>query len=297
LSNALKGHIALFLAQVIYALNYSIAKGLMPTFISPMSIVFFRLIGACILFWLLSLFVKIQKVEKKDLIKMAWLSLAGMVFNQVFFIFGLSITTPINSSIIMISNPIMVFIFTLFLLRERISIAKFSGLCMAVIGAFMILRYRGNFEVGSDTIVGDILTFGNAALWGIFIVTAKPIMQKYDTITAMCWMFLFASLFIIPMGISSALKTDFSIFTPHAIFGLGFVIVATTFLAYLLNVYGLEVLSPNTVSAYIYLQPFLASLFAIMMNEDKMTPTKLFSGLLIISGLFLINKKPKKTAT
>lgn len=297
MSNAFKGHIALFAAQVIYALNYSIAKGLMPAFMDPMSIVFFRVIGACILFWALSLFVKTQKVEKKDLWRMALLALFGVVINQVFFIYGLSMTTPINSSIIMISNPIIVFVFTLFLLKERITMLKLLGLGMAIAGALLILLYHGNFEMGSNTIAGDVMTLINSVSWAIFIVLVKPVMEKYNTITAMKWMFLFGSFYILPIGISFATEINWSTFTGEAFFAIGFVIIATTFFAYLLNIYGLEVLSPNTVSAYIYLQPFLASLFAIAMGEDQLTPIKLLSGFLIISGLYFVNKKKLKTLT
>jgi drug/metabolite transporter (DMT)-like permease len=294
LPNGYKGHIALLIAQIIYALNYSIAKSLMPDFIGPMSLVLLRILGATALFWILSLFVKTQKVERQDLIKMLWLALFGVLINQIFFIYGLSITTPINSAVIMISNPIMVFIFTLIILKERITVLKAGGLFIAIVGASLILRYRGNFEVGSETISGDIMTLINSTSWAIFIVLVKPIITKYNTVTAMRWMFLFGSIYMLPIGISDAIQTNWSGFTSLAWFNIGFVVVATTFLAYLLNIYGLEELSPNTVSAYIYLQPFLASIFAIMSGEDKMTPTKLFSGILIIAGLYLINTKSKK---
>jgi len=294
LTKALQGHIALFSAQIIYALNYSIAKGLMPAFISPIALVFLRIVGAAILFWLLSIFVKTQKVEKQDMKRMALLAVFGVVVNQIFFIYGLSITTPINSSIIMISNPVMDFIFTLFLLKERITILKVSGLTLAVTGAVMILSLRGNFEVGSATIAGDLMTLINSASWAVFIVMAKPIMQKYNTATAMRWMFLFGTLYIIPIGFVETVHVHWGAFTSHAVFALFFVVVMTTFFAYFLNIYGLQELSPNTVSAYIYLQPFLASLFAVLMGEDKLTPTKLLSGILIILGLFLVNKKTKK---
>jgi drug/metabolite transporter (DMT)-like permease len=294
LTKALKGHIALFAAQIIYALNYSVAKGLMPAFIHPIALVFTRVVGAGILFWILSLFVKTQKMEKKDMRRIALLALFGVVINQVFFIYGLSITTPINSSIIMISNPIMVFVFTLFVLKERITILKLNGLTLAIIGAVMILRYRGNFEVGSDTIAGDLMTLINSASWAIFVVMVKPIMMKYNTTTAMRWLFLFGSIYMIPIGLTETLHTNWEIFTSHAVFAIFFVVVATTFFAYFLNIYGLQELSPNTVSAYIYLQPFLATLFAITIGEDKLTPTKLLSGILIILGLYLVNKKTKK---
>ncbi len=297
MTKALKGHIALFVAQLIYALNYSVAKGLMPEFIHPIALVFARVLGAGILFWIFSLFVKTQKVEKKDMKRIALLAVFGVVINQIFFIYGLSITTPINSSIIMISNPIMVFVFTLIILKERITVIKFSGLIFAVVGAVMILRFRGNFEVGSDTIAGDLMTLINSASWAIFVVMVKPIMMKYNTVTAMRWLFLFGAMYMLPIGLVETLHTDWNAFTSHAIFALLFVVVATTFVAYFLNIYGLQELSPNTVSAYIYLQPFLASLFAILMGEDTLTPTKLFSGFLIILGLYLINKKTKKPIT
>jgi len=285
---------ALLAVQVVYALNYSIAKGFMPTFIRPLALVFARVIGAGILFWILSLFVKTQAIDKKDMQRIALLALFGVVINQVFFLYGLSITTPINSSIIMISNPIIVFIFTLFLLKERITVVKLSGLLLAIVGAVLILRYRGNFEVGSDTIAGDLMTLINSASWAIFVVMVKPIMVKYNTVTAMRWLFLFGSIYMLPIGLVETLHVNWQGFTSHAVFAILFVVVGTTFLAYFLNVYGLRELSPSTVSAYIYLQPFLASLFAVLMGEDQLTPTKLFSGFLIILGLYLVNKKPKK---
>lgn len=294
MSNTFKGHIALFITQLVYALNYSIAKDLMPTFIGPLALVFLRIIGAGLLFWILSLFVKTQTVEKKDLIKMSWLALFGVVINQVFFIYGLSLTHPINSAIIMISNPIMVFIFTLIILKERITLLKFSGLTLAIGGATTLLLFKGNLEFGSETIAGDLMTLVNSASWAIFVVMVKPIMMKYNTVTAMRWMFLYGSVYMLPIGLHDILHTNWSAFTGHAVFATGFVIIATTFIAYLLNIYGLQSLSPSTVSAYIYLQPFLASTFAIIMGKDTLTPTKIFSGILIIFGLYLINKKTKK---
>ncbi len=265
----------------------------MPAYMGPMSIVLVRILGAGLLFWFFSLFVKTQKVEKKDLLRMLWLCLFGVVINQVFFIYGLSLTTPINSSIIMISNPIMVFLFTLVMFKVRISFSTIAGLLLAITGAVMILLYRGNFEAGSDTWPGDLMTLINAMSWAVFVVMVKPLMEKYNTMTVMRWMFLFGSFFIIPLGIHDTMQVDWSHFNGYAWFAISFVVIATTFFAYLLNIYGLVGLSANTVSAYIYLQPFLASVFAIIMGRDQITPTKLLSGFLIIFGLYLVNRKNK----
>lgn len=294
LTESIKGHLALFGAQLIYALNYSIAKGLMPNAIGPLALVFYRIIGACAFFWLLSLFVKTQKIEKQDLKKMMWLTLFGVVINQVFFIYGLSKTFPINSSIVMISNPIMVFVFTMLVLKQKITWFNFSGLALAICGALILLLYHNNLQFGSQTVMGDCMTLINATSWAIFVVLIKPIMQKYNTVTVMRTMFLFGSIYIIPIGLADAINTNYQGFTLQIIGALFFVVFATTFLAYLLNIYGLQSLSPNVVSMYIYLQPFLASFFAIVFGKDELTLTKIVSGILIICGLYLINLKSKK---
>jgi drug/metabolite transporter (DMT)-like permease len=269
----------------------------MPGFIGPLALVFLRITGAGILFWLLSLFVKTQKVEKTDLIKLTWLALFGVVINQVFFIYGLSLTHPINSAIIMISNPIVVFVFTLIILKERITVLKFSGLSLAIIGAFILLMFKGNLEIGSETMTGDLMTLVNSVSWAIFVVLVKPMMMKYETVTVMRWIFLFGSVYMLPIGLYDTIHTNWLNFTGAAVFATCFVVIVTTFLAYLLNVFGLRSLSPSVVSMYIYLQPFLATLFAIFLGKDKLTSTKIFSGILIILGLFLVSYKPKKIQT
>lgn len=295
MSNTLKGHIALFISQVIYALNYPLAKDLLSGFIGPFAIVFCRIFGAGILFWIFSIFVKTHPVDKKDMKRMALLAVFGVGINQVFFIYGLSLTTSINSAIIMISNPIIVLVFTLFLLKEKITVLKIFGLALAVVGALIILSYRGNFQLGSETMAGDIMTLINSISWAAFVVMIKPMITKYNTATTMRWVFLFGSIYILPVGLGETLHTDWAAFTGYAVFSLLFVVIGTTFIAYFLNIYGLKELSANTVSAYIYLQPFLTTLFSVMSGNDQLTSTKLVSGLLIISGLYLVTKKTKKT--
>lgn len=299
------GHIALLFAQIIYAMNYSIAKDLMPAYLDPFALVLLRILGACSLFWFLSLFTKKEKVAKEDMKKFLWLALFGVVINQVFFIWGLSLTKPINSAIIMISNPIMVFIFTLIVFKEKITVPKVTGLLLAMAGAYIILRYKGNFELGSETITGDLMTLINSTSWAIFVVFSKPFYNKYSTVTVMKWVFLIGSIYMLPIGSYDLIHTDWSNFNGYAMFATVFVVVATTFLAYLLNIYGLQQLSPNVVSMYIYLQPFLATLcaiyfqpllgsfFHVQLAGDKLDLTKILAGICIILGLYLVTLKPK----
>lgn len=293
MNNALKAHISLFAAQVIYALNYSIAKDLMPIHIGPLALVLLRIGGAGVLFWILSLFTKKESLAKGDLKKMAILAIFGVFLNQVFFIYGLSLTKPINSAIIMISNPIMVILFTLIVFKERITLIKISGLLLGIVGAVTLLLFKGNFEFGSETLIGDLMTLINASSWAVFVVMAKPYMQKYHTVTVMKWIFLFGFIYMLPVGFKDLQTTEWHNWSTDIWLGVGFVVVATTFLAYLLNTYALKDLSPSVVSMYIYLQPFLATLFAVFLGKDTLTPTKILSAVFIIVGVYLVSMRTK----
>lgn len=290
----LRAHIFLFSVQVIYALNYSIAKDLMPVYISPFGLVTMRIGGACILFWLLSLFMKPEKVDKADLKKLGVLALFGVFINQISFLWGLSLSSPINSAIIMVSNPIAVMLFTFFVMKEKITALKISGIGLGATGALILLLFKANggFSIGSDTIAGDLLTLVNSLSWAVFVVMTKPYMQKYQATTVMKWVFLAGALYMFPWSTPELFKVDWLHLPPHAIIAMIFVVVGTTFLAYLLNMYALKTLSSSVVSMYIYLQPFLATLFAIALGKDNLNAIKIISAALIISGVYLAGKKP-----
>jgi drug/metabolite transporter (DMT)-like permease len=294
MNDSLKAHLSLFSAQLIYALNYSIAKDLMPAVIQPFGLVLLRIAGACFLFWSLSFFIKPEKIQKKDFKKLFLMAIFGVVINQAFFILGLSLTQPINSAIIMISNPIIVIVFTLIILKERITILKVSGLLLGIAGAITLLLFKGNFTLGSETIKGDLFTLVNSCSWAIFVVMAKPIMQKYHTVTVMKWIFLFGLILFTSFGFNDVMNVNWQLVSSYNWFAICFVVVATTFFAYLLNTYALKALSPSVVSTYIYFQPFLATTFAILLGKDSLNVIKVVSAIFIILGVYLVSKKTKK---
>jgi drug/metabolite transporter (DMT)-like permease len=296
MNSSLKAHISLFLAQVIYALNYSIAKDLMPIYIKPLGLVMMRITGALFLFWIMSFFSKRESLEKGDLKKMMLLAFFGVAVNQAFFIYGLSLTKPINSAIIMVSNPIAVMLFTIFIFKERFTFYKLTGLTFGVIGALTLLLFKahGAFAIGSETIAGDLMTLINSLSWAVFVVMAKPYIQKYQTVTVMKWIFLFGFIYMFPFGMPDLLSVQWQTLSSQTIFAMAFVVIATTFLVYLLNTFALKALSSSVVSMYIYLQPFLATTIAIVLGKDEITTIKIISASLIISGVYLASRKTKE---
>lgn len=292
MNNNLKAHLSLFIAQLIYGANYSISKLAMPSYIQPFAFIVLRVSGALVLFWLASFFIR-EKMEKKDFRKLFLLALFGVAINQLLFYKGLNLSTPINASIMMISNPIIVLVLTAVILKERISANKVIGILLGITGALTLLLVNKNLTFGSDTIAGDILVLINSTSWAIFTIMVKPLMQKYHAITVLKWVFTIGLFYVFPVGYGELKEIDWIHMPSNILLVVAFVVVCTTFLAYLLNTYALKALSPSVVSIYIYMQPFMASLIAVVIGRDFLDPVKVTSGMLIIAGVYLVSTTKK----
>lgn len=290
MNKSLQAHLALIIVNIIYAANFSIAKEVMPAYVPPFAFVLMRVVGALVLFWIVSAFFIKEKVDKKDLPYMAMLAIFGVAVNQLLFLKGLSLTKPTNGAIIMTSNPIIVICIAAVFLKEKITFQKIIGILIGVAGALIMLLYGKNFAFGSDTLYGDMLILINSVSWALYVVLVKPLMRKYNTFTVVKWVFLFGVMYVLPFGYSEIKTIQWDTFTFDVWKDVLFVVIATTFLAYILNTYALRALSPSVVSIYIYLQPFLATLIAIYIyNNDELDLRKLTAGVLIIFGVYLVS--------
>ena len=299
--NLYKAHFALLGANIIYGANYIIAKGIMPNKIGPSAFIFLRILGAGILFWILKSFIK-EKVEKKDFLRLLFCGLFGITINQLLFFHGLNLTSPIDASIIMTSLPVIIMIYSFFILNEKITRNKLAGVAIGAIGAIALIAY-GNKSGGTSSLLGNLFIFINAASYGLYLVIVKPLMKKYNTITIISWIFLFGFLFMFPFGIQDLLNTDFSAFTTSTYLTIGFVVLGTTFFAYLFNIYALNHVAPSVAGSYVYLQPaisfIMVAIYAFAFNqkeyEQDINLIKILSCLFVMIGVYLISKKEKST--
>lgn len=283
----LSSHLALLATNIIYALNYFIAKDLMPHIIKPAGFVLLRVTGALLLFAIAGFFIR-QKVEKKDHLKLFICAIFGVVINQYFFFSGLSLTSPVNASIIMISNPIMVVFLGLWILKERLTASKITGVVLGAIGSVILITGKTKSDSISD-VYGDLMILLNSFSYALYLVIVKPLMKKYTAVTVMKWAFLYGSFFIVPLGLNQLTEINWQSFNSHIWQSLFFVIIFTTFIAYLLNTYALKKISPSVVSAYIYLQPVITGILSVYLSYDVITWLKVISTLLIIAGVYLVS--------
>ena len=293
MNKRLLAHLALFAANLIYGINYTVAKEVMPDYIEPLGFILVRVTGSVVLFWLCYALFYYEKVKKGDLLKLAVCGLFGVAINQMLFFEGLNLTTPINAAVIMVSNPILVLLFGIFLATERFSTKKGIGVALGALGAIVLITNGGQLSMNNEYFWGNIMVFINASSYAVYLVLVKPLMQKYKPITVISWVFLFGILFVIPFGWSDFQAIQWATMPSGILWRVAFVIICTTFLAYLFNIYGLKTLNPSTVSTYIYLQPVLASIVAIMASSDSLDITKIGSSILIFLGVYLVSHKTK----
>ncbi len=282
-------HISLFIANLIYAINYSFAKDVMPDFIQPSGFILLRVVGAFFLFFIsYVLFVK-EKIEKKDIFRFAICGVFGIAINQLFFFEGLNLTTPINAAIVMTISPILVIVLSFLIMKEIITFRKILGILLGLLGASILILKSGGIDFSSNYQTGNMFVFINASSYALYLVIVKPMMKKYHPITVMFYVFSFGLFYVIPFGYAELLEVNWRIIPDNICLEIVFVVVFTTFVAYLFNSKGLKELSPTTVSIYIYLQPVLASIFAIFWGSDNLNLEKIIAATLIFVGVYLVS--------
>jgi drug/metabolite transporter (DMT)-like permease len=284
-------HLALLAANIIYGLNFSIAKAVMPDYIRPLAFVSFRSLITAGLFWITGLFMPKEKVSRRDLLYLFGCSFLGVVFNQILFLAGLNLTTPINSSIILSINPIAAFVFAAVILNERISLIRGAGLAIGLSGILFLILHEGKPDLGSSTFLGNIFALASTISWALYTVIIKRMLEKYHPVTVMKWTFLFGMLANIPAGYTEWSTTDWSYVTVNAWLSIGFVVIFSTYLGYLLISFGLRRLSPTIVSSYAYIQPVVAAVVASVIGQDSINLIKVFSAALIFTGVFLVSRQ------
>lgn len=290
-------HIALIIVNLIYALNYTIAKDVMPEYIQPSGFILLRVIGGSILFFLTYLFFVKERVKKKDFFRLMLCGLFGVAINQLFFFEGLNLTTPINAAIIMTISPVLVIITSAIIIKEKITVRKIIGIFLGLIGACILILNSGDISFENDFFTGNILVLINATSYAIYLVLVKTLMKRYNPITVMFYVFIFGLIFVLPFGIDEIQKIDLTTFNEEIYLKIGFVVICTTFIAYMFNAFALKSLNPSVVSVYIYLQPLLASLIAIALNSDSLSMVKILSAIFIFSAVFLVSIPSKKVIT
>lgn len=288
-------HLCMFTACAIWGLMAPIGKDAMSNGIDGLTMVSLRVGGGALLFWIASLFVKGEHVPLKDKLTFAGAAVFGLVCNQCCFTVGLSITSPVNASIVTTSMPIFAMILSFIILREPITLKKVGGVLLGCAGAVTLVFTSA---AASDSKVGDLrgdLTVLGAQLsYALFLSLFNKFIKKYSLWTVNKWMFLWATIIIWPFTFSHVYNTPWTTLTAQTCLEAGYVVVFGTFIGYILIVRSQKVLRPTVISIYNNVQPIVAVIVSVLTGLGVFTITQGLAIILIFTGVWLVTKSKSR---
>lgn len=161
----------MLIGYIFFGMNLNISKYVLDASVNPMGLNGIRFLFGALAFWFLSLF-KQERVERKDLIVLFLASLFGLLINQALFFQGLTRTSPIDSSVITTSIPIITMLLSALILKEPITWLKVLGVIIGATGAILLVfssqQAVGN---GAGNMLGNLLVFGSCFSFSVYLVT------------------------------------------------------------------------------------------------------------------------------
>lgn len=279
------------LVSIIYGVTFTIAKDVMPKYVEPFGFITMRVGGSVLLFWLVSFFGPKEKIALEDYPRIAAAALFGVALNMLTFFKGLSYTSPIMGAVLMVTTPMIVLILSAIIMKERIKKRKIFGIILGLAGTITLILYGKSMVNAPNATLGNLLVFINAISYGFYLILVKKLMDKYNAFTFVKWIYTFGFIMVLPFGWSEFDAINWSTIPTDIFWKIGFVVVFSTFLTYLLNLISMRELKPTTVAVFIYLQPLFATIFAVGLGKDELSLVKLLSAVLIFAGVYLVTQK------
>ncbi len=262
----------------------------MPEFLSAFGFLFYRIGAATLFFWIISALLREKTLApKKDMMRLMICGIFGASINMMLFFKGLTLTRPINASILMMGAPIMVLVLSAVLLGEKITNRKALGVFLGLFGSVIILVFKSDFSFAKETFLGDFMIFLNAASYGLYLVLVKPLIKKYSGFFVAKWVFLFGWISSSFFTFSEALQVNFSVIPPVIYAYIFYIIFFSSILSYFLNLFAVKHVGPSVVSMYIYAQPLVASIFSISIGMDVFSIEKIIGAAPIFIGVYLVS--------
>lgn len=289
----LKGHLAVAVAYIIFGVNIVTTKDISNArIVSPIALFTLRAAGAAMLFWLIGIFTPKEKVPLKDLGLMVAASVIGLLIPQYTFLKGITISTPIDTSIVGSLGPVFTMFFAYFFVKEPITLKKGAGVAVSFLGIILLILNSSHTGNGVERTqpLGLVMLVLNSMSFALYLGAFRPLIARYSVMTFMKWMFLFSLLISLPLSFRDLSSTDFAAITPVVGLEIAFLIVFATFVAYFLIPYGQKSVRPTIVAMYTYLQPILACLISVWNGMDVMTWHKILSITMVFGGVFIVNR-------
>lgn len=291
--NKIQAHSAVILANVIFGLGVPVTKLLLDEWVSPMGYMLTRCLGAAVIFWLISLFMPKEHVERKDLFIIMLGGLLGFVVSQTLTAWALVYTTPVYFSLIATLTPVATMLMAAVFLKETLNGKKTIGVLIGIAGALLMVFMGWQSGSGTNDVLGIFLTILSLLTWVIYLLITRNVSQKYSAVTQMKWIFLISTLAVLPFAAPEwGQQKLFSVaWAWTGVAEMAFIVLFATVMGYFAIPFAMRYLPATTVSIYTNLQPVVASLVAIYIGQDVLTWDKPVAGILVLLSAYIITRK------
>lgn len=301
-TNHLQGHLLMLTAATMWGMMAPLGKDAMANGIGGLNMVALRVSGAAVLFWLTSLLTHFfsRKAEEHNDVSLSdhkellWLFGAGMfaiVCNQCNYIIGLSITSPLNASIMTTTMPIITMVLAALILKEKVTSRKVVGLILGCMGAFVIILSSAGGAREGGVLLGDLMCIAAQTSYAFYLTQFKGVISRHSAITCQKWMMLFASLVILPFALPSLLSVPWSELSLTTYLETAFVVVGGTFFSFLCCTTAQRILSPTVIAMYNYVQPIVACTLSVLLGLGIFGWSHVAAIILVFSGVYLVTWK------
>ena len=286
----------MLVVSIIFGLNFSVSKSLLSTgLVAPEALTMARTLFACVAFWIASIFMPREHVAWKDKLMLLLGSFCAVTLNQSLFVYGLNKTSPVDASIVTTSTPMIAMILAAFVLKEPITFKKAFGVLVGAAGALTLISTAQYQRDHSSSMAGDMIIFSSSVIYSIYLVVVKPTIERYSAVTVMKWMFLYSFLSIAPFMMMPLINAPlFKQSDTQPYLYLFYILFGATFISYLLIPMAQKLIRPTTIGMYNYVQTLVATTAAIIVGQDRLTPVKLGSAVLIFLGVYLVTKSKSR---
>ena len=283
-------HLALLAVQAFFGSLPVIGKVVLAV-IPSVALVGFRVgITALVLFIFQRLRGNLRLANPGDYGRLAILSLFGVTINQLLFVGGLSLTKASNTSLLAVTIPIFALTIGAAIGSEKLRAIKVFGILVAAAGVVLLIDPR-NASFSSETTRGDLMIVLNSLSYGIYVASSKDVLTRNGAVKSIAWIFMFASVVCVPLGLYSISNVEISTITPTIWLLVLYIAIVATAAPYLLNAWALARVNPSIVAVYIYLQPVIGFLLAVVFLGENVGYNFLIAAALIFAGVFTVTRK------
>lgn len=288
-----KARIAVLLGNFFFGTSVIAVKQISPMLVPAIALTAIRVGTVCLLFWLMFLLRPVKTgFSKNDYWRLLLCGIAGITLNQTFSIKGMSLTSPIHASLLVLTTPITISLLAAWFLKEKWNVFKVMGLCLGISGGAVLVFSRDLSAHASDEqSLGDLFIILGAISYSSYIILVKPLMAKFSALHILQWTFFFGACISVPFGWKDIAGIQWHLFSVTSWFCLSYVVIGATFFAYQLMNYGIKKLGASITGSFIYTQPFFATIASVLIFEEQINFPKILAAAMIIAGVFLTNFK------